>query len=148
MNEVNLPIKYALVPLNSETNELVAYIIVKCYFLKGSIICNLDGTMDSKCEVIECKNANLAFKNGKINEQYIEEVSCVFNDIDLAKDEQRRVNEIIIEQLVKSGQIKDLVKFKEKQEASVRSMEKLRAISEKRYTITATAEKRLIYSKE
>ena len=148
MNNVNLPIKYALVPINTDKKDVLAYIIVKCYFLKGSIICNLDGSIDSKCKVIECKNAQFAFKDDKINDEYVIEVPCVFNDIELAKDEQKKVNELIIERLVKSGKIDDLIKFKEKQEASVRSMEKLRAISEKKYNITKNTEKRLIYSKE
>jgi len=148
MTEINLPIKYALSPVNSVNESVVAYIIVKCFFIEGSITCNIDGTIDAKCKVIDCKDKQNAFKDGKINKDYIREVSCVFNDIDLAKDEQRKINEIIIERLAKSGQVTDLVKFKEKQEATVKSMEKLRSIKEKGFAVTTSGEKKLIYSKE
>ena len=147
MREINLPVKYALSPVSSMNKNVVAYIIVKCYFIEGSITCNLDGTMDAKCKVIDCQDKKNAFVNGRIDPKYIREVSCVFNDIDLAKDEQRKVNELIIEQYAKSGQVTDLVEFKEKQLATVKSMEKLRSIKEKGFTITATS-KKLIYSKE
>ena len=147
MNEINLPVTYALAAVNSSNSETVAYIIVKCYFLEGSIICNLDGTVDSKCKVVECINAANAFKNGQVDEEYVREVSCVFSDIDLAKEEQRNVNELIIEQLAKSGQITDLIKFKEKQAATIKSMEKLRSIKDNKFPITKNS-KKLIYSKE
>ena len=90
----------------------------------------------------------MAFKDGKINEEYVYEVACVFNDIELAKDEQRKVNELLIEQLVKSGQIDDLVRFKEKQEATIKSLEKMRSITDKKFNVTKNGEKKLIYSKE
>ena len=147
MNEINLPIKYALSPVLSKSNEIVGYVVVKCYLLEGSIICNLDGSMDSRCKIIECKDAPKAFRDDVIDIEYIREVSCVFNDIELAQDEQRKVNELIIEQLNKTGQIEDLVKFKEKQEATIRSVQKLRIIFDKNYNVTASG-KRLIYSKE
>ena len=147
MNEINLPIKYALSPVNTSNDNVIAYIIVKCYFLEGSITCNIDGTMDAKCKVVECKDAQKAFQNGQINPEYVREVSCVFNDIDLAKDEQKKINENIIERLMKDNNI-DLDKFREKQEATVRSMEKLRSITEKRFIVSQGQEKRLIYSKE
>ena len=147
MSEIKLPIKYALVPVKSN-EKTIAYIIVKCYFLEGKITYSIDGSIDAKCRVVECKNAKEAFVDGTINDEFVHEVSCVFNDIDLAKDEQRKVNELIIEQLLKSNQISDFENFKVKQEATVRSLEKMRSITDKKYSITTTAEKKLIYSKE
>ena len=147
MNEINLPIKYALSPINTSNDNVIAYIIVKCYFLEGSITCNIDGTMDAKCKVVECKDAQNAFKNGQIDPEYVREVSCVFNDIDLAKAEQMKINESIIERLVKDNNV-DFDKLKEKQQATVRSIEKLRSIKDKRFIVSQGQEKRLIYSKE
>lgn len=148
MTEINLPVKYALSPIDLGTSSTMAYIIVKCYFLEGSIICNIDGTMDSKCKVVECKDAAVAFKDGKIDKQYVREVSCVFNDIDLAKDEQRRVNELIMEKLMKDDKIRDLAEFKAKQAATIKSLEKIRSIKDKNFVVVPGKEKRLIYSKE
>lgn len=148
MNNVNLPIKYSLSPVSNSNDNVLAYIVVKCYFLEGFITCNIDGTMDTKCKVIECKDASKAFASGKVNDEYVREVSCVFNDIDLAKEEQRKINDLVIERLVKDDKINDINKFKEKQEATIRSMEKLRSITEKKYIVSKGQEKRLIYSKE
>ena len=148
MNEINLPIKYALSPVDLGTDNVMAYIIVKCYLLEGSIICNLDGTIDSRCKVVDCKDSKLAFKDGKINLEYVREVSCVFNDIDLAKEEQRKVNELIIERLMKDKKIQDELNFREKQAGTIKSLEKIQSIRDKNFVVTPGKEKKLIYSKE
>ena len=151
MNEIKLPVKYALFPIDNVgiegKKDIVAYIIAKCYFIEGKISYDLDGTISSTCKVIACKDAKNAFVDGKINEEYIVNVSCVFNDLDLAEVERDRINDQIIEKLKESFTIDVINNWKNKLDKTIRSMEKLRMITEKQYAITSN-DKRLIYSKE
>ena len=152
MNEIKLPIKYALFPLkdkNLEGNtDTVAYIIAKCYLLECRLEYNLDGTLKGICKVIECKNAREAIKDGKVDESYVYEVSCVFNDIDLAVTERDRVNDFIVSKLKDAYDDNTVNQWNIKIDKMVKSIEKLRSISEKKFMITTEETKKLIYTKE
>lgn len=139
MTEIKLPIKYTLFPVKDEelgdSNKTISYIIGKCYVLEENVKYDLQGNIYSSYEIVPCKNISNAIKENEIDEKYIEYVKYLYSDYDLAKEKRAELNNKIFEKLSKDKDEKNTELLKIKIEKLVKSMQKLRDLTEKKFVV-------------
>ncbi|MBQ9024441.1 MAG: hypothetical protein IJ105_04390 [Bacilli bacterium] len=140
MNEIKLPIKYTLFPINDNElvggNKTISYIIGKCYVLEENIKYDLEGNIFQAYTIISCKNITNAVKNNEIDEKYIEYVKYLYSDYNLAKEKRLQLNNKVFEKLSKNKDEEEIEKLKIKIEKLVKSMQKLRDLTDKKYVVS------------